>query len=294
MSGNARGILMLLGAMFVLSLADVCNKRLAGEHHALQIVWFRYAMFLAFALWYCRRRGLLRSLASRRPFSQVARSLMAVGQNALVVASLAHLPLAEVMALMSASPLIATLLAAPLLGERVGLRRWIAVVLGFAGVLAILRPGLAIVSPWALAVLAAATMFAGYQLLTRLVSARDPLETTLLMTALPALCVTSAAAPLVWLPPEGVSWLLLLAAGGFATLGHFIMIQALESAEASVLQPFNYSILLWATLLGFALFGEVPDFWTMIGGALVVAGGVYAFRRGGAARPAPVTPRSTT
>jgi drug/metabolite transporter (DMT)-like permease len=276
--------------MFVLSLTDACNKRLAADYDAVQIVWFRYVVFSVFAVWFCRRRGLFRSLASRRPWTQVARSLMAVTQNALVVASLAHLPLAEVMALISASPLIATLFAAPLLGERVGLRRWIAIAVAFAGVLVILRPGVAIVSPWALAVLLAAVMFAGYQLLTRLVSAHDPLETTLLLTAMPAAFAVSFAAPFVWRAPDGLGWLLLLAAGGLASLGHFVMIKAFETAEASVLQPFNYSILLWAALLGFVLFDETPDLATAIGGALIVASGIYAFRQ---ARPARLAMRAS-
>jgi drug/metabolite transporter (DMT)-like permease len=287
-SGAARGVLLLLASMFVLSLTDACNKRLAHDYDPMQIVWFRYLVFSGFAAWFCRRRGLLRTFASRRPLIQVARSLMAVAQNALVVASLAHMPLAEVMALMAASPLLATLLAAPLLGERVGPRRWIAIAVAFAGVLVILRPGFAIVSPWALATLLAAVMFAGYQLLTRLVSAQDPLETTLLLTATPALFAVSFATPFVWRAPDGLGWTLLLAAGAGASLGHFIMIKALKLAEASVLQPFNYSILLWAALLGFALFGETPDFATICGGALIVASGVYAFRA--AAPPAAMRP----
>ena len=278
MSGNARGILLLLFSMFVLSLMDACNKRLAADYDPLQINWFRYAVFSLFALWFCRRRGLLRSLASRRPGVQVARSLLAVTQNVLIVASLAHLPLAEVMALVSAAPLIGMLFA-PLLGERVGARRWLAVAVAFAGVLVILRPGFGLFDPWSLVVLAAAAMFAAYQLLTRLVSAHDPLETTLLMTALPAAAAVSFAAPVVWRAPEGSAWLLLLAAGGLASLGHFIMIKAFEAAEASTLQPFNYSLLLWAALLGFVLFGETPDLATAIGAGLIVASGLYAFRR---------------
>lgn len=279
MSGNARGILLLLAAMFALALTDACNKRLAQEYDPVQIVWFRYLVFAAFAAWFAKRRGVLRSFASRRPLLQIARSLMAVAQNALVIAGLAHLPLAEVMALMAASPLLATALAAPLLGERVGPRRWAAIGVAFVGVLIILRPGLAIVSPWALAVLLAAFMFAGYQLLTRLVSAHDPLKTTLLLTATPALVAASFATPFVWRTPDGLGWALLLAAGAGASLGHFIMIKALKVAEASALQPFNYSILLWAALLGFVLFGETPDLATICGAALIVGSGVYAFRR---------------
>ena len=285
MSGNARGVLLLLASMFVLSLMDACNKALAADYDAMQVVWFRYVVFAAFAFWFARRRGLIRSLASRRPRVQIARSLLAVTQNVLIVASLAHLPLAEVMALVSASPLIATLFA-PLLGERVGARRWIAVGVAFAGVLVILRPGFGLFDPWSLVVLAAAAMFAGYQLLTRLVSAHDPLETTLLMTALPAVAAASLATPFVWRAPEGSAWLLLFAAGALASLGHFIMIKALDAAEASVLQPFNYTILLWAALLGLVLFGETPDLATIVGALLIVASGLYAFRGANAPQPA--------
>jgi drug/metabolite transporter (DMT)-like permease len=277
-AGAARGVLLLLASMLVLSLCDACNKALASDYPATQVIWFRYAIFALFALWFAWSRGRLRGFACRRPGLQVVRSLLVAGQNGLVVAALPHLPLATVMALIGASPLIATLLAAPVLKERVGARRWAAVGVAFAGVLVILRPGLEGFNAWALAVLAAAAMFAAYQILTRLVSAADPLETTLVMTATPALLAITLTVPFAWRAPEGSAWLLFLGAGVLAALGHFMMIRALELAPASLLQPFNYSMLLWAALIGFVIFGETPDAPTFAGAALIVASGLYAFR----------------
>jgi len=279
LSGQTRGVLLLLLAMFVLSCMDVCNKWLAPQYSALQAVWFRYAVFLAFGLWFCRTQGLARALRSRRPGLQVLRSLMAVTQNSLVIASLAHVPLADVMAIMQASPLIATLLAAPLLGERVGLARWLSVAVGFSGVLLILRPGLGVLDPWAFAALAASALFAGYQLLTRQVAAHDTWQTTFLMTALPAWLLASAPLPFVWrMPADALAWAAFLAAGACASIGHYLMIKALQQSEASALQPFNYTVLLWAVLFGLLLFAEWPDLATVAGALLIVAGGLLAFR----------------
>ena len=279
LSSQTRGILLLLLAMFVLSCMDVCNKWLAPQYSAVQAVWFRYAVFLAFALWFCRKHGLLRGLASRRPLLQVGRSVMVATQNILVIATLAHMPLADVMAIMQASPLIATLLAVPFLGERVDRRRWLTVAAGFLGVLIILKPGLGVLNPWALAALAASAMYAGYQLLTRQVAAHDPWQTTFLLTALPAALLTSAALPFVWrMPADATAWAVFLAAGGFASIGHYLMIKALQATEASALQPFNYTVLLWAVVFGALLFGEWPDAATLAGAALIVGSGLVAFR----------------
>jgi drug/metabolite transporter (DMT)-like permease len=222
---------------------------------------------------------VVRALASRRPALQVARSVMAVTQNSLVIAALAHMPLADVMAIMQASPLLATALAVPLLGERVGLARWLMVGAGFLGVVVILRPGLGVLDPWALAALPASGLFAGYQLLTRRVAAHDPWQTTFLMTALPAALLSSLALPFVWhMPADALAWGAFLAAGGCASIGHYLMIKALQTTEAAALQPFNYTVLLWAAVFGALLFGEWPDVATLVGAALIVGSGLLAFR----------------
>ena len=294
MNDNLRGILLLLGGMGLLSLMDACNKALAALYDPVQVVWFRYAVFFLVAVWVCRHTGLVRAVrVSRRPRLQLARSLMAAGQNVLIIACLARLPLADLMALLLASPVLATLLAAVVLRERVDARRWLAVAVSFAGVLAIVRPGFATFDPWMLVALAGAACFACYQVTTRMVAAHDPWQTTFLMTALPALAVIGGATPFVWQSPEGWHWALFIASGLLASGGHLLMIRAFDLAEASLLQPYNYSILLWATLIGYLLFDEVPDGWTVAGGAAIVAGGLYGLggRRTAAAVPAPPQPR---
>jgi drug/metabolite transporter (DMT)-like permease len=175
--------------------------------------------------------------------------------------------------------LIVVALSAPMLGERVGLDRWAAVMVGFVGVLLIIRPGFAAPNPALLIPLCGSLLWGLYQILVRLCSRTDPPETTLMWSAWVSLAMTAVVGLPGWTPPTGFAWALLAVIGLLGCVGHFGLIKALEYAEAAALQPFSYSLLLWVAALGVLVYGDVPDGWTIAGGSVVVASGLFAWWR---------------
>ena len=177
------------------------------------------------------------------------------------------------------NPILLTILSIPLLGEKVTPRRWFGVIFGFVGAIIVVQPwteGLGFPDPGVLFLLAAALFNANYQIITRKVRMDDPL-TSLLYTAAAGAVVTSAIAPWFWQWPGAFDWLLLVASGLAGGLGHLCLIRAFQAAPASVVAPFSYSSLIWATLFGFVIWGDFPDLWTWAGAALIIISGHYIF-----------------
>ena len=196
------------------------------------------------------------------------------------------LPLADVHAIAAVSPLIAVALAAVLLGERVGRHRWLAVAAGFAGVLLIMRPGSGVMGPPALIALLAAFLWALLQVLIRRVGLEDSVETTALWSAAVAVIVLAFTAPFLWQTVADDDWPLLVTVGLLGSAGHLVLFRALQIAPASMLQPFGYTLVVWATVMGYLLFGDFPDAWTICGIVIVMACGLHAFSRERASRSA--------
>lgn len=275
-----RGIGWMLLAMLLFATMDAASKTLVVDHSIAQILWVRYLMFLGFAMALAARRGGLRAATrSRRPWQQVARSLLLLAENAVFVLAFRYLPLADAHALAAVAPLLVTALSVPLLGERVGLRRWAAVATGFLGVLVIVRPGFATVDWTLLIPLFGALLFALYQIQVRQLRAHDSAETTLFYSAVVGAAVLTLVGPATWTPPDAAGWGLLLLVGVLGTGAHVALILGLASAPASTLQPYNYTLLLWAAVIGFLVFGDLPDLWTVAGGLVVAASGLYVFAR---------------
>jgi drug/metabolite transporter (DMT)-like permease len=170
-------------------------------------------------------------------------------------------------------------LSVPLLGERVGWRRWSAVLVGFVGVLLIIRPGFAKIEPPMLIALLGASMWAAYQIMVRLCARQDRPETTALWTAMVGLGLTSLIGPAVWVWPDVKGWLMLAAIATLGSLSHIAFIRALGMTAPSRLQPFNYSLFVWAVAVGYGFFGDIPDRWTFAGAALIICSGIYAWHR---------------
>jgi drug/metabolite transporter (DMT)-like permease len=200
-----------------------------------------------------------------------------------------YLQLAQTAAIFFTIPLWVCALSMPLLGEPVGLRRWIAVALGFMGVLVIMRPGTDSFH-WAM-LLSIGSSFCGaiYNIVTRKVGGRDRAETSLFYVGLIGALAAAVPLPFVWKTPEGLQWLLVGFLGLAGTAGHFMLIQAHRLAPASVLAPFMYSQIVWMILVGYLFFGDVPDFWTIMGAAIVVASGLFVFAGEARGRKAPAT-----
>jgi drug/metabolite transporter (DMT)-like permease len=275
------GLTML--AMFCFACMDSISKWLVQDFSVIQLLWVRYGFFLGFALLLVSRRGVAKASRSRRPWLQAGRALLAVVEAAVFVQAFYYLPLAETHAIAAASPLLVVLLAVPLLGERLPLPRLLAVLGGFMGVLLIIRPGFATVSPAMLIALSGALLWALYQIMVRFCARYDSSDTTLLWSAGVGLLAISCVGPFFWQPMSWASVGLVFAIAVLGSVAHFSLIKALEYAEAAAVQPFAYTLPLWAALLGALVFGDLPDAWTVAGGAVVIGCGLldwaWAYRR---------------
>lgn len=279
-AGPNRGIVLVLLAHIAFTTMDATNKALSASYPVTQIV---FAFFLGFALAALARAtsagGIAAALRTSRPAAQLLRAALLPVNMACVVLALSLMPMAEVMAVGISYPLMITVLSALVLKEHVGPRRWTAVAVGFLGVLLILRPGAGVFNPASLLVLAAAALFAVYQIMTKTLGRTDGSVTLGLYPALVGLAVYAVALPFDFHMPDAqaLAMFALAAAGG--TAGHMLVIQALESAPASVLQPFNFVQLVWATIAGYLVFGELPDALCVLGAAVVVSSGLYVWWR---------------
>ncbi len=280
-SPAATGILLILLANLGFAGMDAVSKTLSTQYSVSQILWVRFAFFAAFATLVALRRegGVLRQFRTARPVFQIARSALLVVEIGCFILAFRYMQLADTHSIGAVFPLVITALSALWRGETVGIRRWTAVCIGFLGMLVILRPGLSVFEPIALLPLAGAVMFGVYQVMTKLLSRTDSMETILLYTGWVGVAILTFIAPFHWTWPDAQRWGLLLLAGMLGSIGHMVVIKALEIAPASVLQPFNYTLLVWATGIGFLVFGDLPDFWTVLGAAIIVASGLYVWWR---------------
>ena len=275
----ALGIGLTLAAMFGFAVMDAISKVL-GQHLSVpQILWVRYILYTLLAVAVLRPMGLRRVFHSQRPWLQLSRSLLIIIENGVFVYAFTLMPLADMHAIAAASPLLVIALSVPLLGEKVGWRRWMAVIAGFAGVLLIVRPGLKALDWPMLVALAGALLWGVYQVLVRMCSRTDSSETTWLWTAVVGLLATSIVGPATWVWPDGWGWAMLFAIAALGTGCHWAFIKALSLVEASAVQPYSYTLFVWAALIGWLWFGDVPDGRTLAGATVIIASGLYAWHR---------------
>ncbi|HEX2139053.1 MAG TPA: DMT family transporter, partial [Woeseiaceae bacterium] len=239
----------------------------------------RYLVFTGFAVLLIGPGRVRTVFRSARPLLQGGRGLLQLVEAAVFVLAFAYLPLADVHAIAAASPLIVVALSAPLLGERVAPAQWLAVAAGFSGVLLILRPGFQTVEWPLLLPVAGAFLWGYYQILVRQCAGFDSSETTLLWSALVGLVAVSSVAPLQWRTPDLMALALLVAIGLLGSAAHLALIKALAFAQAAAIQPFTYTLLLWVTILGYLVFGDLPDVWTVAGALVVLGSGLFSWHR---------------
>ena len=248
----------------------------------MTVAAIRYWVFAAFVLATAAAHpGGIRAVArSQAPRLQVARGLLLAGEMCIVVLSFVLLGLIGTHAIFAVYPLLVAALAGPVLGEFVGWRRGIAILVGLLGMLVILRPGAQVFSPLALIPFAGASMFALYALLTRKVAFVDRPETSLFYIAVVGAVAITLVVPFFWTPIRSWAdwgWMAVLCV--LAILGHFLMIKAFAVAEAATVQPFAYFQLVFVTVIAMSVFGERPDAWTVAGAALILAAGLYTIVR---------------
>ena len=261
------------------ALLDTGVKYVGEFYPVLQIAWARYVFQMAvvpLVIGRARPRDILRT---KRPGLQVLRSMFMVGATLSFFTALRYLPVAEASAIGMIAPLMVTALAIPLLGEKVGRRRWLAVGVGLIGALIIIRPGFGVLSWAALLPVITAICYALYQITTRMLAEIDPPVTTFFYSGAVGVVVLSLAVPFVWQTPTAGGWAMMISLGLLAGAGHFCVIQAMRRAEASVLAPFSFIQLVWVMILGYLVFGDFPDGYTLLGAAIIVGSGGYVFYR---------------
>ena len=276
-----RGIFLMALATLVFALQDGLSRHLADAANVLVVVTIRYWFFAPFALLLARARsGSLRAaLRTRHPLAQGARGLLLAFEICAMVLAFTLLGLVESHAVFTVSPLLVAALSVPLLGERVGWRRWLAIGLGFAGVLVILSPGSGALRAEALVPLVAATAWALYNVLTRLVARDDGAMASFAWTGLVGALAMTPLGLLAWEPMAARDWALMGLLCLTSVLGHWLLIRAYELAAASAVQPFAYLQLVFASAVGVAAFGEALAPQVALGAAIVVGAGLFALWR---------------
>ena len=282
-----RGVLWMLLGMSCIGILDGAAKYLGVRLNGIEVAGgYFFATFVCIAAYaLATRTSRTRPLRSRRPWLQVGRAACLVASLSCLFVSLTYLPLAEATAINFTGPLFIVALSGPLLGERIGPGRWLAVAAGMAGALIVVRPGAAVFHWASVLPLVGAFFFALFNIVTRLLRSADSTLTTLLHTFGIGSALISLALPVVWVAPTAAECLIFAASGVLGFAAHFSIVRSLELADASRVAPLNYVRLVWAIGIGFVVFGNVPGAATLAGGAIIVASGLYVvLREAGAAR----------
>ena len=278
-SDSLKGIACMIGGTAVLTLNDAVMKWMAASYPVGEVIFIRGVFVLIPVALLAWRAGGLAALRVRNLRGQAVRALLIVVSTGLFITSLRFLPLTEAIAITFASPLFVTALAPSLLGERVGWRRWLAVVAGFVGVLIMIRPAGDDMRWVVLLPLAVAFTFGLANIITRRISATEPSVSIMGVSMLSVTLVALATSPFGWRAPAVGDVALLAVAGILVGCAHFLMIEAFRLAEAAVASPFIYSAMIWALILDFVVWVNRPDPWVVGGAVVVIMSGLYILRR---------------
>lgn len=274
------GILILVGAVFCLSCMDASAKWLNRDLPTLQIAGMRYFVSMVVVLLFVNPWRIPGVFRTTKPGLQCSRGIFLIGSTLGMFLSVKYLPLTQVTAISFAAPLITALLAGPILGEKIGPRRLVAVLVGFVGVLIVTRPFGGAMPPAALLAALAACANAAYYLSTRMLATHDRPETTMFYTSLVGTVLVAPFLFFVWKTPSTpLVWAVLIVLGVLGAIGHWLIILAHRHAPASILAPFFYMQILGSVFFGYFVFGDLPDKWTVIGSSTVIASGLYLLYR---------------
>lgn len=274
-------IALMCVVAFIFAVQDGISRHLGSAYAPVFVVMLRYWFFAAFVTLLVMRQpgGLRRAIRSKRPRTQIFRGIVLVLEVIVMIEAFVRLGLINTHAIFACTPLIVVALSGPVLDERIGWRRWVAVGIGFAGILIVLRPDTGVFTLDSLLPFAAAVLFAAYQIATRHVARDDPAIVSFFWTGISG-AVAATLIGLPWMQPIALAdWPWLAALCIVAAIAHYLLIRAYELAEASSLQPFSYTQLVWVSLIGMLVFGEVLAPNIILGGAIVVGAGLFTWWR---------------
>ena len=273
-----KAVILNLSAWIILPFMDTIAKYLSAELSFFQITWARYFFTVVWTLpfiFFFFRKNLT---WSQNPKLQILRGLTLFSANICFFYSISIISMAKALTLAFVAPLVTTALSPIFLEERVGVKRWIAVVIGFIGSLVVIRPGIIEFNLATVAALGTGCFYGVYLIITRKLHSTDNPLLTLLITGIVGATVSSFLVPIVWVNPTNMQWLWLSIMGIFACLGHILLIYSLKYADASKLAPFGYFEIITNIILGYFFFKDFPDIWTFLGLAIIISSGFYIFR----------------
>ena len=272
---ESMGMLFAVMAYFAFSLLDAVQKTAIIYHSVFQILLVKYTFVLLLSFFESRRKKNYTFYKSENIKIQILRSVLSIIESACFILSFRYLSLADAHSIASLTPVLVVALSAIILREHVSLRTWVAIFIGFIGVLIIMRPGLSIFDPKSLIPLAGAFFLSIYQIVTRKASAKDSTETSLFYTSIVGIVLMGIIGYSFWQPLMDYSILFFIAIGIFFSLGLYFQIIALSMARAGIIQPFHYTLIFWAIILGYIFYDDFPDIPTLIGASVITISGIY-------------------
>ena len=274
-----RGIAYMSIAVATFTIMDALVKWLAPNYPIMQIVFFRSLFAFVPLSIFIFRTGTLASLRTRKPVGHIFRSFMGLAAMSSFFYAYANMPLANAVAISFAAPMFITALSVPLLGEAVGVRRWSAVIVGFLGVMVIVRPDAGIFDGVAVVALSGTVFMALAMIFVRKLSRTETSAAIVFYFSLSATVVSGVFMPSQWVTPNALDLALLIAVGLIGGMAQIFMTNAFRSAPVAVIVPFEYTAIIWAVLLGYFLWGDIPGLHVWFGVAIVSASGIYIVRR---------------
>ena len=278
-SKESIGILFGIFAYLSFSILDATQKTLILYHSVFQLLLVKYFFVLFLSLVESKRKNNSSFYKSKNIKLQILRSILSVIESGCFVLSFKYLSLANAHSIGSLAPVIVVALSAIILKEKVSPKTWVAIFIGFIGVLIILRPTSSIFDPKALLPLVAAFVLGLYQIVTKKASEHDSNETSLFYTSIIGMIIMTSLAANFWSPVEPSSYTMFLAIGVFFSLGLYLQIIALSKARASILQPFHYTLIFWAIIFGYIFYDDVPDIYTIVGALIITCSGVFVLNQ---------------
>ena len=272
------GIILILLTYLSFGILDTIQKTAVQYHSVFVLLFVKYTFCLIFSFFIAKKNNVKKYYLSNNYKIQITRCVLSVCEACFFVLSFRYLALADAHTIGSLSPVLVVFFSYLILKEKINLATWVAIGISFFGVLLIMRPGLTIFNPYLVIPLLAAFFYSLFQIATRLNAQYDDNETMLFYNGLIGVIITSILSIFFWQPLHSFSFIFFIFLGFFFCMGLFLQIKALSITPASVLAPYNYTIIVWAILFGFVVYKEIPDIFTIIGAIIIVASGVFIFR----------------